>query len=218
MYYQNRTEAGQILADKLFEAYRYENCAVVALSNGAVLVGEQIAERLHCVLTMMMVEAIEVPGENLNFGGVSQGGNFSYNSDFSQGQIDGFESEFHGYFEEQKREAFQRINRLLGEGGIIDKDLLRDHTIILVSDGVESGASFDAAMDFLKPIRTEKIIVATPTASVPAVDKLHMMADELHILDVKANFMGVDHYYEENDIPSQDDTIEKINKIVLNWQ
>ncbi|MDN5819581.1 MAG: hypothetical protein L0H36_02855 [bacterium] len=218
MYYQNRTEAGQILADKLFEAYRYENCAVVALTSGAVLVGEQIAERLHCVLTMMMVEAIEVPGENLNFGGVSQGGNFSYNSDFSQGQIDGFESEFHGYFEEQKREAFQRINRLLGEGGVIDKDLLRDHTIILVSDGVESGASFDAAMDFLKPIRTDKIIVATPTASVPAVDKLHMMADELHILDVKANFMGVDHYYEENDIPSEEDTIEKINKIVLNWQ
>lgn len=218
MYFQNRTEAGQILADKLFEAYRYENCAVVALTNGAVLIGEQIAERLHCVLTMMLVETIEVPGENLNFGGVSQSGNFSYNSEFSQGQIDGFESEFHGYFEEQKREAFQRINRLLGEGGIIDKDLLRDRTVILVSDGVESGATFDAAMDFLKPIRTERVVVATPTASVPAVDKLHMMADELHILDVKENFMGVDHYYEENDIPSQEDTIKKINEIVLNWR
>ena len=218
MYFQNRTEAGQILADKLFEAYRYENCAVVALTNGAVLIGEQIAERLHCVLTMMLVETIEVPGENLNFGGVSQSGNFSYNSEFSQGQIDGFESEFHGYFEEQKREAFQRINRLLGEGGVIDKDLLRDRTVILVSDGVESGATFDAAMDFLKPIRTEKVVVATPTASVPAVDKLHMMADELHILDVKENFMGVDHYYEENDIPSQEDTIQKINEIVLNWR
>jgi hypothetical protein len=45
-----------------------------------------------------------------------------------------------------------------------------------------------------------------------------MLADELHILDVKENFMGTNHYYEQNDIPSHEETIAKINQIVLNWR
>lgn len=218
MYFENRAQAGQVLATQLVEKYRYENCVVIALSDGAVLVGEQIAEALHCILTMLLVEDIQVPGENTSFGGVSQNGGFTYNGMFSAGEIEEYASEFHGYLEEQKREAFQRINRLLGDGGIIDSDMLRDHVVILVADGLDNGASLDVAVDFLKPIRIQKLVVATPVATVPAVDKLHMIADELHVLDVKENFMGINHYYEQNDIPSHEDTIAKINQIVLNWR
>lgn len=206
------------MAAQLVEKYRYDNCAVVALSDGAVLVGEQIAAELHCVLTMLLIEDIEVPGESTSFGGVSQNGNFTYNSEFSSGEIDGYVSEFHGYLDEKKREAFQRINRLLGDGGLIDHDMLRDHTVILVSDGVDKGAEIDVAIDFLKPIRIHRLVIATPVATVPAVDKLHMLADELHILDVKENFMGTDHYYDNNTIPSHEETIAMINQAILNWR
>lgn len=218
MYFESRAHAGAQLANQLLETYRYENCAVIALSDGAVLVGEQIALYLHCILTMLLIENIEVPGESVSFGGVSQAGGFTYNGMFSAGEIDEYTSEFHGYLDEQKREAFQRINRLLGDGGLIDRDMLLDRNVILVADGIDNGASLDVAMDFLKPIRTKRIIVATPVATIPAVDKLHLLADELHILDVKENFMGVDHYFTDNTIPSHEDTIAKINQIVLNWQ
>lgn len=218
MYFESRTQAGQILAQQLLEKYRYENCAVVALSDGAVLVGEQIATALHCVLTLLLIEDIEVPGESMSFGGVSQTGGFTYNGMFSVGEIEEYASEFHGYLDEQKREKFQKINRLLGDGGIIDADLLRDHTVILVADGLSNGASIDVTLDFLKPIRIARLVVATPVATVEAVDKLHILADELHILDVKENFMGTDHYYTDNQIPSHEDTIAKINQIVLNWR
>lgn len=217
MYFENRAEAGRQLADRLLETYRYENCAVVALSDGSVLVAEQIAAALHCVLTFLMTEEIQVPGEGVAFGAVSQSGDFTYNSSFSSGEIEGYTSEYHGYLEEQKREAFQRINRLLGDGGVIDSELLRDHTVILVSDGLDRVSSIDVAVDFLKPLRIDRLVIATPTASVPVVDRLHIVADELHVLDVKENFMGVDHYYEDNTIPSHDATIAKINQIVLNW-
>jgi putative phosphoribosyl transferase len=217
MYFESRASAGKLLAAQLVEKYRYENCAVIALSDGAVLVGEQIAAALHCILTMLLVEDIQVPGENMSFGGVSQNGGFTYNGMFSAGEIEEYASEYHGYLEEQKREAFQRINRLLGDGGVIDSEMLRDHVIILVADGLDNGASLDVAVDFLKPIRINKLIVATPIATVPAVDKLHIVADELHVLDVKENFMGINHYYEKNDIPSHEETIAKINQIVLNW-
>ena len=218
MYFENRGQAGQLLAAQLVEHYRYDNCAVVALSDGAVLVGEQIAAALHCLLTMLLIEDIDVPGESMSFGGVSQNGTFTYNGMFSAGEVEEYTSEFHGYLDEQKREKFQKINRLLGDGGIISNDMLRDRTVILVADGIDNGAAIDVAMDFLKPIRVAKVVVATPVATVPAVDKLHMIADELHILDVKENFMGINHYYEDNGIPSHEETIAKINQIVLNWQ
>lgn len=218
MYFESRAHAGQLLAVQLFEQYRYENCAVVALSTGGVLVGEQIAAQLHCILTMLITEEIEVPGESLSIGAVSQAGNFTYNSEFSSGEIEEYASEFHGYLDDQKRQAFSRINRLVGDGGIISQDMLRDRTVILVSDGFSDAAILSVALDYLKPIRTQKLVVVAPVATVPVVDKLHVIADELHILDVKENFMGVDHYYTDNTVPTREEAIAKINQIVLNWR
>ncbi len=217
MYFEDRVHAGQKLADDLM-AYRYEDCAVVALSDGGVVVGEWIAAKLHSVLTMLLVEDIQVPGESLSFGGVSQTGEFTYNSEFSSGEIEEYTTEFHGYLDEQKREAFQRINRLLGDGGLIDRDLLRDRVVILVNDGFADSGVIDVALDFLKPIRIKRLVIAAPVASIAAVDHLHISADELHILDVKSNYIDTNHYYSSNEIPSHQDTVDKINKIILNWR
>lgn len=218
MYFESRAQAGQLLAEQLIDKYRYENCAVVALSDGGVLVGEEIAAQLHCILTMLVTEGIEVPGESTMFGAVSQGGNFTYNNEFSTGEIEEYTSEFHGYLDDQKRQAFSRINRLLGDGGLITSDMLRERVVILVSDGLADGAMISVAVDFLKPIRISKLVVVSPLATIPVVDQLHVSADEVHILDVKENFMGVDHYYEDNTIPSHEEVIAKINENILNWQ
>jgi len=218
MYFHNRAEAGEQLARQMVDAYRYENVAVVALSDGAVAVGEPIAERLHCILTLLISEKVEVPGESQTLGAVSQAGTFTHNSDLSGSEIGEYENEYHGYFEEQKREALHRINRLIGDGGVISHDLLQGHTIVLVSDGLNDATSLDVAMDFLKPVQTQRLVIATPIASVAMVDKVHMIADELHILDVKANYLDTNHYYDQNDLPSHEETIDKINKIILNWR
>lgn len=218
MYFVDRTEAGARLAEQLLATYRYENCAVIALSDGGVVVGEEIAAQLHCVLMMMVTEDIEIPGEGISIGSVSQTGEFTYSSSLSSGEIHGYVSEFHGYLSEKKRESFQRINRLVGDGGLIDKDLLRDHVVILVSDGFGDDASIDAALNFLKPIRIQRLVVAAPVATVPAVDRLHVAADELHILDVKANYLGVNHYYDHNEIPPREETIARINETILRWR
>ena len=219
MYFESRSQAGAILADQVLEKYRYENCAVVAIGEGGVLVGEQIAVKLHCVLMMLLSEGIEIPGESLNIGAMSQSGQFTYNSQFSDGEINEYTSEFHGYLEEKKREAHQKMNRLLGDGGIIDKDMLKDRVVILVSDGFGDDLSvLDVALSFLKSVRIEKLVIAVPFCGVAAVDKLHMTVDEMHILDVKENLMGLNHYYEDNTLPSKEETIAKINQVILNWK
>lgn len=219
MYFESRSHAGALLAEQLLEKYRYENCAVLALTDGAVLVGEQIAWRLHCVLMLLFSEPVDVPGEGVTFGAVSQTGYLTSNSQFSPGEKQHYINEFHGYLEEEKRRAYQRINRLLGDTGIVDKKMLKDRTVILVSDGFSDDLSaLDVALDFLRSVRTEKIVVVAPVATVSAVDRLHVAVDEMHILDVKTNFMGVNHYYENNTLPDKQDTIDKINQIVLSWQ
>ena len=218
MYFESRGHAGVQLANQIAEQYRYENCAVVALGDSSVLVAEQIAATLHCVLMMFVSETIEVPGESMDFGAVGQSGEFTYNSEFSSGEITEYTSEFHGYLADQKREAFQRINRLLGDGGTVDSDLLRGHVVIVVADALSDVTIIDSVLEFLKPIRIEKLVVAAPIATVPAVDKDHICADEVHILDVKTNFLGSDHYFEDNTVPSHEETVARINEIITKWR
>ncbi len=218
MYFESRAQAGELLAKQLEPLYRYENCVVLALSDGGVLVASEVAAALHAMLTLLIVEDIEVPGESVKFGGVSQGGGFTYNSTFSSGEIEEYVSEFHGYLDDQKREAFQKINRLVGDGGVIDHEMLRDQTVVMVTDGVDDTTVIDVAMDFLKPIRIQRLVAAVPVVSVAGVDKLHLAADELHVLDVKQNYMGTNHYYEDNEIPPHGEIVARINQIVLNWR
>jgi len=206
-----------MLAEQL-APYRYENCAVIALSVGGVLVAEQIAAHLHCVLMLLITKDIDIPGEGMAFGSVAQNGLFTYNSSFTEGEIQGYTSEFHGYLDEQKREAFQSINRLIGHNGTVDLKLLRDHIVILVDDGLDGSSRIDVVLDFLKPVRTQRLVVASPVATIPAVDKVHVLADELHILDVKENYINTEHYYEQNDLPTTEETITRINEIIMNWR
>lgn len=218
MYFESRAEAGHLLAEQLLPKYRYEDMAVVSIDSGGVLVGEQIATSLHCVLTMLVTESIDVPGESLSFGAVSQAGNFTHNRQLSNGEIFEYTSEFHGYLEDQKRQAFSRINRLVGDGGVINRNLLKDRMVILVSEGFSDSAVLSVALDYLKPIRIRKLIVASPVATIPAVDQLHVMVDEIHILDVKENYMGANHYYADNKVPGREELVRKINQAILNWQ
>lgn len=219
MYFQSRAEAGRLLAEQLVPLYRYDDCVVVALGEGGVQVAEPIAAGLHAVMTMLVAETIPVPGESIDFGGVGMDGSFTFNSGLSAGEVDEYTNEFHGYLDEQKREAFQRLNRLLGDGGIIDHDMLRDHVVILVSDGLLDGTVLDMAQEFLKPIRLKRLVIAVPLAVVDVVDKMHIMADELHVLDVKADMVGgVNHYYEQNDVPSREEAVATINEIILKWR
>lgn len=218
MYFSSRLEAGYKLAEKLAGAYRYENAVVMALSDGGVQVGKQIASMLHTPLTLMLSETIEVPGENIDLGTINQSGRFVYNGMFSTGQIEEYYSEFHGYLEDQKREHMSHMNELLGSGGIVDPNMLREQHIIVVSDGLPSGTSLDAVADFLKPLRIKRLIIAAPVASVEAVDRAHIVGDELHILSVTDNYLDTDHYYDLNDIPSHDETIAMLNDILYSWR
>ncbi len=217
MYFNSRVEAGKLLAEKL-EHYKKEKCAVVALSDGGVVVGAQIAARLHCVMTLLMAEPINAPGEPEEVASINQDGGYTYNSSYSPGQIEEFDMEYHQFFEQDKRDKLSAMHRLLGRHGIIRRDLVKRRVVILVADGLGKGFSLEAAKLYLKSIKVKKIVIAVPVANIGAVDKMHLLADELYCLSTVDNYMGADHYYEDNRMPSHETVIQTIQNLVDNWQ
>lgn len=218
MYFASRVQAGRMLASRLYDHYRYENCAVVALNDGGVVVGAQIASQLHCVLQMMLASEIMLPREQAGVGSVSAEGGFTFNADYSAGEIEEIQSEFRNYLEEQKLTKLHEMNALLGDGGLMRRDLLAGHNIILVADGLRGGSVLAAAELFLKPIKIERLIIATPMADVSALDRIHVMADEIHCLSVIDDTFELNHYYEKNDIPDHKTIIKTIEQIILHWK
>lgn len=217
MYYQNRAQAGKLLAKEL-ERYAHENAVVVALTHGSVIVGAQIAMQLHTNLLLHLIKSIYLPGENEAIASIGSSGAFSYNNAFSAGELEELRSEFRSTIEQKKFEAFHEFNMLLGEEGEIHKELLRHRSVILVADALGTAISLDLAAEYFKTIAIKRLIVATPVASVSAVDRMHLLADEIHCLSVTNNFLATDHYYEENTLPGIDDAFKIMRNISINWQ
>lgn len=207
-----------MLAAQLAEKYRYENCAVVAINDGGVMVGAQIATELHCVLTLLVSSEITLPREPEAVAGITSSGTVSYNHEYSSGEIDELLGEYYSVVEQEKLTKMHDMNHLLGGEGTIDKRLLHGRNIIIVSDGLKSGFQVDLAAEFLKPVQVEKLIVAAPFASVQAVDRMHVLADDLYCLNVVENYMDTDHYYDKHDVPDHDAAVKIIEEIILNWK
>jgi len=217
-YFPSRQVAGSLIADELEVKYRFEDCAVVALSDGAVMVGAQIAMRLHCVLTMLLTSAIKLQGETDVLAEINHFGGLTFNDMYSAGELEAIRSENFNYIEQQKLEKLFEMNKLLGQGGIINKDLLHGRIVIVVSDGLVNGLSLHAAADYLKPIKIQKLIMVAPFASVGAVDQMHILADEIICLNVLQDVISIDHYYEDNNRPPHEKIVQIIEDIILNWK
>lgn len=207
-----------MLAKELAPKYRYEDTAIVALGDGSVVVAAQIAKRLHCVLTMLLTSSIRLPNEFDVLAEINQRGDLTYNNMFSAGELEEMKSEYFQYIEQQRLRQLFDMNRLLGAGGLISNDLIRNRNIIVVSDGLNNGLSLDAAADYLKMVHIKRLIVAVPFATVKAVDRMHVLADEIVCYNVLEELISVNHYYDDNTMPSHEAIVRIIEDIILHWR
>ncbi len=217
-YFPSRVAAGDLIADKLEPKYRYEDCAVLALGDGAVLVGAAIAKRLHSVINMLMLSPIQLPRETDVLATINNFGGITYNDKFSPGELEELRSEYFSYIEQQKLQKLFEMNELVGQGGVLDSRQLMNRTIIVVSDGLTNGFSMHAAAEYLKPIKVNRLVMVSPFASVAAVDQMHVLADEIVCLNVFDDIISIDHYYDDPTLPPHEKIIQILEDIVLNWQ
>lgn len=219
MYFASRLQAGRMLANRLAKKYRFENCAVLALNDGGVMVGAQISQALHCVLTLLLSDEINLPREPDALAGITASGTMTYNTPrYSKGEIDELMGDYYNVVEQEKLRKMHEMNHLVGGVGTVSKNLLQGRNVIIVSDGLKTGFPVDLAAEFLKPIKIEKLIVATPFASVLAVDRMHVVADEICCLNVIEDYFDTNHYYEKQDVPDHKTVVHTIESIVRKWK
>lgn len=216
-YFQSREQAGQILAEKLAK-YRYEDAIILAISEGGVMIGAEIAKSLHALIAMLLTKDVYLPDGRTLMGVVNEQGGFVYNDAFSSGEIEEFESEYHETIQTAKFNALHELHVALGQGGILAKEYFRNRVVICVSDNAFNGLAFGIAYDFLKTIKVKKVVMVAPVATVQAVDRMHVLADEIDILSVTEFPQDIDHYYNDTKVLDHHQIIETLNDIVLEWK
>ena len=217
MYFESRAMAGAKLAAELLPNYRYADTTVLALSAGGVAIGYQIATHLHANLRRLTMELIHIKDEGVDFAMVLPGGVVAKNPSMNESEYNYYYAEYAGQLEEDLRQAASRVDRELNLDEISPENM-RGRNVILASDGLNSGAILDAALTWLKPARIEKVILACPIVSVSALDRAHILTDELHILGTTPNFISVSHYYDVDDVPNEEMIHMMIDRTILDWK
>lgn len=209
--------AGAELASQLLDEYRWLDTTVLALDAGGVAVGYQVAIYLHANLRRFVTEEVRIDDEDLSFATVLPGGAVSPNPDLTEEDYEDYYAEYAGQLDENLREAASRVDEKLGVDEISPENL-RGRNVILVSDGLKSGAILHAALDWMKPARVAKIVLATPLISVDAMDVAHVLMDEIHVLATPANYLWTEHYFDEDDTPSEEEIRAMMDATILNWK
>ena len=203
--FSNRTEAGRLLAEKLVRYAGRTDVIVLGLPRGGVPVAYEVAKRLGVPLDVFIVRKLGVPGfEELAVGAIASGGVRVLNEDVLRALPNADETiesiTTRETTELERREQSYRDGRPAPE--------LRDRVIILVDDGLATGATMRAAVKALRHRGAAKIVVAVPVGPPDTCRELEERADETICLSTPEFFQAVGQYYEDFSQTSDEDVRE----------
>ena len=205
----NRAEAGRQLADKLEKYVGRDDVIVLGLPRGGVPVAYEVAKRLRVPLDVFIVRKLGVPGfEELAAGAIASGDVRVLNEDvvraipYASETIEAVTAKETA--ELQRREETYRGARIAPE--------LRDRIVILVDDGLATGATMRAAVKALRQRGASKIVVAVPVGPPDTCEEVGQEADEAICLSTPTFFQAVGQYYEDFSQTSDDDVRELLSR------
>lgn len=223
--FHDRKEAGLLLADKLklyiknafSSEVKKESFIVMAIPRGGVILGDIVASELNVDLDIIICKKIGAENNpELAIGAVMADGSYIINEDI----INRINTS-HGYIskqvELQKNEIERRLMEFRGNKEYHNK--LKDKTIILIDDGIATGATILAAVKWLKEKHfSKKLIVAVPVAPLESsiLDKLNQIADKVIVIFSPYDFSAVGQFYEHFDQVSDKEVKEIMNKYGFN--
>jgi predicted phosphoribosyltransferase len=191
--FKNRSHAGQLLARALMQFAHRQDVVVLALPRGGVPVGFEIAEALDVPLDIMVVRKLGVPWfEELAMGAVARGGMVVSQEIVQKFRIT--EQVLEQTAERERKEVERREQ--LYRAGRIPLDL-RDHTVILVDDGLATGASMKAALDATRRAHPAQIVIAVPVGAADTCRNFAALADDVICLLTPESFRAVGMWYED---------------------
>lgn len=192
MRFENRREAGRMLAAKLSHYQGRDDVIVLALPRGGVPVAYEIATRLRAPLDVFLVRKLGVPGrEELAMGAIATGGTRVLNSDIIRA-LDISEATIDAVTAAEQRELVRREQAYRGNRPYPD---VKDHVVILVDDGLATGASMRAAVQALRGQQPARIVVAVPVAAPDTYSDFEREVDEIVCVMTPYPFLGVGGWY-----------------------
>jgi len=200
MQYTNRREAGRLLADKLQEWSGREDVAVMALPRGGVPVAFEVAKRLEAPLDVLIVRKLAAPDEpELALGALASGHVIVLNSEIMSLTAEA-EHALQSAFAKEEPELERREMVYRRAAPAVE---VRGRTVLLIDDGLATGATMSAAVQTLKQQQVAKVIVAVPVASQQAIERLEFEADAVVCLQTPLFFNAVGEWY--NDFTQTED-------------
>jgi predicted phosphoribosyltransferase len=192
--FRDRSDAGRQLAARLQEYRGRPDVLVLALPRGGVPVGYEVARALGAPLDVFVVRKLGVPGhEELAMGAIATGGARVMNEEVVARV--GISPEVLDAVTTREREEVFRRERLY-RGDRTPPDV-RGRTVIVVDDGLATGATMRAAVAALRQQRPERIVVAVPAGSAETCADLRTNADEVVCLLTPDPFLAVGFWYED---------------------
>ena len=192
--FRDRRDAGRLLAEKLAAYANRPDVLVLALPRGGVPVAYEVARRLGAPLDVFVVRKLGVPGhEELAMGAVATGGVRVLNDQLVE-QL-GIPDQMIDAVAARERQELARRERLY-RGGRPPPDV-RGRTVILVDDGLATGATMYAAIEALRKQNPGRIVVAVPTASPETCEEMKVKADHVICAITPDPFQAVGRWYQD---------------------
>jgi len=182
------------LAQKLYHYKEAENTTVIALPRGGVVVGYDISLALRLPLDVFITRKLGTPSNpELAMGALAETGYRHMNEDVIR-EYQVSKSEVDEEILCQESEIRRRIERYRGGRALPS---LKGQTVILVDDGIATGATFYASLGALIKAETARIVAAVTVAPPRVLAELKMLVDEAVVLHTSEWFFGIGQFYEQ---------------------
>ena len=204
--FRDRTEAGQLLAAQLSAYEGRPDVLVLGLPRGGVPVAYEVAKALHAPLDVLIVRKLGVPGqEELAMGAIASGGVRVLNNDVVQ--LLGVPDNVIDMVADREQQELERRERLYrGDRPIYE---IRGRTLILIDDGIATGATMHAAVAVLRQQQPARNIIAVPVAASSTCEEFAAEVDEFVCIRRPEAFYAVGFWY-ENFSPTTDEEVRAL--------
>ncbi|MBW7932521.1 MAG: phosphoribosyltransferase [Gemmatimonadaceae bacterium] len=204
--FEDRAEAGRQLADRLSAFEARPGAIVLGLPRGGVPVAYEVAMALGLPLDVFVARKVGVPGhEELALGAVATGDVLVLNEPI----VAAFhvsDSELQRRVQLAEQEVRERERTLRGDRPAVD---VHGSTVILVDDGIATGATVRAAVMALRARGARRVVVASPVAAVESEADLRRIADEVEVVRTPRSFIAVGAWYRDF-VQVEDDDVRRL--------
>jgi len=191
MLFRDRLDAGEKLADKLMDL-RGGRCAVIAIPRGGVVVGYVVASRLDAPLEVTIPRKIGAPGDpELAVGAVAEDGTIYVEESIAD--MIGVSRDWIRIEAERELEEVRRRVSVYRGGRELPR--LEGYSVIVVDDGIATGATMIATVRFLRRLGPREIIVAAPVAPPEVLPRLRGEADDVRCVETPSPFFAIGQFY-----------------------